>query len=295
MEGKKVLVTGASGLVGCALALELCKDNRVYGLARFRDAGVKEQLEQAGVSIVQKDVHRESLDDLPCDFDYVFSELAMTGKSSAQDPAKAHDVNTYFVGRLMHKWRSASGIILASTGSVYAPGPVLMDEDGTIGPVNTYAVSKLGGDVLGSFLCRQWQLPTSILRYYHPYGPTGGIPTTWATRIARGEEVPVNRKREPVYTPLYMSDVMRYTIEAARHCSVPAKLINVGGAELLSQTEIVAGFAEALGKEARVCDADEVTPSWVADVGLMSRLMGPPEVDMRDGLTRVARAVGGRT
>ncbi len=31
MKGQKILVTGAPGLVGSALTLELCKNNEVYG------------------------------------------------------------------------------------------------------------------------------------------------------------------------------------------------------------------------------------------------------------------------
>lgn len=293
MEGKKVLVTGASGLVGCALALELCKNNEVYGLARFRDATVRRQLEQAGMSIIQKDVPRDTLDDLPDDFDYVFSELVMIAGCD-ENPTEAFDVNAYFVGKLMERCRGVSGLVLGSTGAVYLQGTEPLDEQGTLGPSNGYSVSKFGGEVLGSFLSTQWQIPTCMLRYYHPYGPTGGRPTEWAGQIAHGEEIPVNRRQEPVYTPLYMTDVVRYTIEAAQHCSVPARPINIGGAEVRSQTEIIATLAGALGKEPRLTETDEVTGCWAADIGLMSRLMGPPTVSLGDGLARVARAVSGQ-
>lgn len=75
MKGKKVLVTGASGFVGQALALELCEGNEVYALARFRDEGARRLLESKGVICLARDVLREPLDDLPQDLDYVFNNL----------------------------------------------------------------------------------------------------------------------------------------------------------------------------------------------------------------------------
>ncbi len=286
MKGQKILVTGAPGLVGSALTLELCKNNEVYGLARFSDAGMRTKLEQAGVSIIQKDVHRESLDDLPDDFDYIFSQVVMVD-SCDENPGEAFDV----VGRLMDHCRKASGVVLASSGSVYAPGPDPLDEDGTIGPVNAYGISKLGGELLGIFLSQQWQIPTCILRYFFPYSPDGGRPTQWARQIANSEEILVNRAYDPVFSPLYMSDCIRYTIESARHCSVPATVINVGGAETVTQAEILAILSESLDVEPKFRETDEVPRFWNADVGLMLRLFGPPKVTLKEGLTRVAGAL----
>jgi len=287
MKGKKVLITGAPGLVGSALALELSKNNEVYGLARFTDAVMRRKLEQAGVSIFQKDVYRESLNDLPDDFDYVFSQVVMSA-SCDKKPSEAFDVNAYFVGRLMDHCRKASGVVLASSGSVYAPGPDPLDEDGPIGPIDTYGVSKLGGELLGRFLSQQWQIPTCILRYFFPYGLEGGRPTQWARQIARGEEIPLNRAYDPMFSPLYMSDCIRYTIESSSHCSVPARVINVGGTETVPQSDILDILSEGLGIEPMFRETDEVPRFWNADVGLMSRLFGTPEVTLREGLTRVA-------
>lgn len=292
MEGKKILVTGASGFVGHALALELCKHNQVYGLARFGNAKVKRELEQAGVATIQRDVHREGLDNLPRDFDYVFSELAMLTNCD-QNPEEAYAVNTYFVGRLMDCCRKASGVVLASTGAVYVPGHHPWDEHGVIGPRNTYSTSKFGGEVLGNFLCQQWRIPTCILRYFYPYGPAGGRMTQWARQIVRGEEIAVNRNCVSLYSPIYISDCVRYTIEAARLCSIPAKVINIGGTEVLSQTEIVASLSRTLGMEPKLRETDEAPPFWVGDVSLMIRLFGPPAVAIADGLARVAEAARG--
>lgn len=293
MQGKTVLVTGASGFIGSALALELSKNNRVYGLARFSDEPARQRLQRAGVSIIRKDVHRESLGPLPERFDYVFSELALP-YTCDDAPDEAHDVNTYFVGRLMDWCRDASGILLASTGAVYVPGHHMWSEQGMIGPCNTYGISKYGGEVLGSFLCRQWNIPTCILRYFNPYGPASGKVTDWARRVARGEEIDIDRANPAVVTPVHISDCVRYTVEAAGLCSVPGRVINIGGEEAMGQAEIVSIMSQALGVTAKFRDIENGPPFWTGDVTLLTRLFGPPLVPLRDGLRNIALEVCSR-
>ncbi|MDO8491859.1 MAG: NAD(P)-dependent oxidoreductase [Dehalococcoidia bacterium] len=290
IKGKTILVTGASGFVGSALALELCKNNHVYGLARFTNGAVRRQLQAAGVSIIQKDIRRESLGRLPERFDYVFSELAIL-YTCDDDPVEAHDVNTYFVGRLMGWCREASGIVLASTGAVYLPGHHMWSEQGMIAPRNTYGLSKYGGEVLGRFLCEQWNIPTCILRYFNPYGVAGGKVTGWARQVAHGEEIAIDRANTAVVTPIHISDCVRYTIEAAHQCQAPAQVINIGGEAAMDQVEIVSSLAGDMGKVPKFRDVSEAPPFWTGDVGLMLRLFGPPKVAIRAGLKKIAREV----
>ena len=48
LSGRRVLVTGASGLVAFPVAAELAKSNEVYAVARFSDPEQKRMLEDAG-------------------------------------------------------------------------------------------------------------------------------------------------------------------------------------------------------------------------------------------------------
>ena len=41
LSGKRVLVTGASGLVALPVAVELAKDNEVFAVARYSDPAQK--------------------------------------------------------------------------------------------------------------------------------------------------------------------------------------------------------------------------------------------------------------
>ena len=79
LKGKKILVLGASGFVGFSLALELAKTNEVHGMARFRDASVRRRLEDAGLTIIVKDVTKNRLDDVPTDGNGLKIKLSLLG------------------------------------------------------------------------------------------------------------------------------------------------------------------------------------------------------------------------
>ena len=48
LSGKRVLVTGASGLVAFPVAVELAKNNEVYAVARYSDPKQKQLIEASG-------------------------------------------------------------------------------------------------------------------------------------------------------------------------------------------------------------------------------------------------------
>lgn len=204
-------------------------------------------------------------------------------------------MNTYFVGRLVHHCQSVSGVVLTSTGALYLPGTSPCDEEGTIAPRNTYSVSKFGGEVLARFLSELYQIPTCILRYFYPYSPTGQLDHNLVKRLAKqiaaGEEILVNHSCIPRYNPIYISDCVRYTIDAVHLCSVPPKIINIGGTEEINQLELIAIISDMLGIEPKFRESEEIPLFWVGDFSLMERLLGAPAVSLRDGIARVVQAI----
>ena len=284
MKGKKILVSGASGFVGFSLALELASSNEVHGIARFRDASMRRILEDAGVTIIVKDVTGDGLDNVPTDFDYVFNELAML-RICDDYPREAFLVNTRFVADLLEHCRAADGVILASTGAVYKPSAEAWNENGRLLPANTYAVSKLCGEILGGYVSEKLNVPTCILRYFYPYGPlgVGGILARWADMMRRGEAIPVNRATVPYYNPHFISDCVELTIKAAELCKVPAATINVAGTEIKSKIQLLDMIREAFSVDYSVKDS-RADFAWVGDVSVMVKSLGEPKINLRNGI-----------
>lgn len=54
MQGRKILITGATGLIGRGLAFVLARDNEVHALARFSRPGVREEPERQGFRRYQR-------------------------------------------------------------------------------------------------------------------------------------------------------------------------------------------------------------------------------------------------
>ncbi len=290
MRGKKILITGASGFVGSTLARELCKTNKVYGLARFSDAELKRELESLGVICIAMDVLREDLGDLPNEVDYVFCQLVLI-QGCEQNPNAAYATNAYFVGKLMQHCRNVRGIILGSTGAVYRPSTVPWREDGAIGPNSTYSTSKFAGEVLGTFLSTLWDIPTCILRYFYPYSHWDGLIYRLAKRIVQGKPIPVGKRQVSYYDPIHLTDCVRFTIQSAQLCSVPPKVLNVAGVDVVSWRDLVYSLSEALQVTPNVVEQDADEPAWLADISMLKELLGEPKVRLKEGIAEVVQAI----
>ena len=71
IEGKRILVTGATGQVAGLMTEKLAERNEVFAAARFTDAKAKADLEAKGVRTAYFSMGEADLSSLP-DVDYVF-------------------------------------------------------------------------------------------------------------------------------------------------------------------------------------------------------------------------------
>ncbi|MFC2058112.1 NAD-dependent epimerase/dehydratase family protein [Chloroflexota bacterium] len=300
MEGQKVLVVGASGFVGYRLALHLCQNNEVYGLARFRDVRVKQQLESKGVVCISKDLSNANLDDLPQDFDYFFNELIMTDLGSyAERQREAFELNGQLVGRLMSHCRSVRGMVQTSTSGVYRPSLAALKEDDFIGPparLATYGISKFNGEAIATFSSNLWNIPTAILRLSYPYSDEGGLVFMFADMIAQHQPITINKSMGRCYNPIHLSDFIRYSENAVNFCSIPPRVMNAAGSEVVSIPDLLNMIGEALGTEPIIIDTDETQipltePTFVLDTTLLTSLMGEPSVKLDEGISGVAQRI----
>lgn len=299
LTGERVLVTGASGLIGAPMVRHLAASNRVYALARFTDPQARDDLASAGAEPVAADLGTLDPRELP-DVDYVFHAGAtMPSKGAERSRPGTFEVNVQATGRLMRRYAGVKGFVYCSSGSVYAyQGQRPLREDDPYGLHNnipTYAASKIAAESLVEFLSREQATPVTTVRIFTVYGPTGGTVTARIDLVARGEPVPVFPGGPNQQTPMYIDDAVDKAEAALVIGRVPPLVVNFAGSETASVQEYTQIAAGLLGTEVAHRDSpDAYYPIW-ADVTKMHAHLGRCRVGVAEGVRRVVEAAGRRT
>jgi UDP-glucuronate 4-epimerase len=286
LSGKRVLVTGASGLVALPVAVELAKNNDVYAVARYSDPAQKKMIEAAGAHAIAFDLAQADLSALPKSVDVVINYAVLPPSHKNL----AYEVNTGATGRLARRYRDCEAFVQGSTGSLYEyQGERPLREDDPYGlhsAGENYAASKIAAEYLLKHLSTDYQLPVTIVRIFSFYGPRGGGVTQRVDQVARGEPISVYPGRRNVHTPLYEDDYVAKTIAAARIAKIGAEIVNVGGSEAVTTQEYCLMAGEILGKKPIFVENSKSWPIW-ADTTKMEKLLGPSKVSVREGIGRI--------
>jgi nucleoside-diphosphate-sugar epimerase len=298
LKGERVLVTGASGLIGAPVAMHLAASNHVYALARFTDPTARDHVAGAGAEPITADLATIDATGLP-EVDYVFHAGAtLPSKGAERSRPRTFEVNVQATGRLLRRYAGVRGFVHCSSGSVYAyQGQRPLREDDPYGLHNnipTYSASKIAAESLVEFLSREQGTPTTTIRIFTVYGPTGGTVTSRVDLVARDEPVPVFPGGPNQQTPMYIDDAVEKAEVALTIGEVPPLVVNFAGSETASVQEYTGIAARLLGKDATHRESpDAYYPIW-ADVTRMHRYLGPCKVGVADGVRRVVEAAGRR-
>jgi nucleoside-diphosphate-sugar epimerase len=288
LSGRRVLVTGASGLVALPVAVALAKTNEVYALARFSNPEQKRLLDAAGTRTIAFDLAELDLSPLPRSVDVVINYGVLPPNNKEH-----YEVNAGAVGRLARRYRDCEAFVHGSTGSLYQyQGERPLREDDPYGlhsSAEPYAASKIAAEFLLKRLSEDYRMPTVMVRIFSFYGPRGGGVTQRIDQIAQGRPVSVYPGVRNVYTPLFEDDYVEKTIAAVAIAKTPAEIVNVGGTEAVTTQEYCDMAGEFLGKKPIFVENSRAWPIW-ADTTKMVQLLGPSRVSMREGVRRVIEA-----
>jgi UDP-glucuronate 4-epimerase len=288
LSGKRILVTGASGLVALPVARELAKNNEVYAVARFSDPAQKRLIETAGAKAVAFDLADEDLSSLPKSVDVVINYAVLP-----QAHKDSYNVNVGATGRLARRYRDCEAFVQGSTGSLYEyQGERPLREEDAYGlhrSIENYAASKIAAEFLLKHISIDYDLPVTMVRIFSFYGPRGGGVTQRVDQVARGEPVSIYPGAKNMHTPLYEDDYVEKTIAAAGIAKVGTEIINVGGTEAVTTQQYCEMAGEILGKTPIFVENSRAWPIW-GDTTKMVRLLGPSKVSVREGVRRVIEA-----
>jgi nucleoside-diphosphate-sugar epimerase len=293
LNDTKILMTGATGMVGRPIAMELARTNEVWAVARFGDSQVRSTLEDAGVRTVRVDLLETDLPALP-DVDYVLNFAV----SRTNDWGVDLDVNVDGLGALMYACRSAKAVLHCSTTAVYQEdGHRRFAENDPLGDnhrgggemFQTYSISKIAAEAMARSCARRLKLPTTIARLNVPYSDDGGWPAFLLEAMLAGVPVPVHEDSPSAYQPIHNDDMVATIpalLDAAR---TPATIVNWAGDEVSSIEEWCTYMAELTGLDATFAPTANTLSSVTCDLTRMHELVGHTQITWQDGLARMVK------
>ncbi|GAA1859257.1 hypothetical protein GCM10009836_44340 [Pseudonocardia ailaonensis] len=296
LRNKRIVVTGATGLLGRPLCSALAKENEVVAAARFGDPATADALRAERVEPVGFDLQNDDLSVLPASADVVFHLGASTMVAGSATPEQNHlmEVNVRATGRLLSRYRSASAFVYASSGAVYAyqGGRPVHEEDplALLPGLEDYSMSKIAAEQVVQSLAREWRTPTVILRIVGLYSERGGLLANRVDKVARGEPVAIRRGAANETTAMYETDFVEKIIRAPSVADVPPRVLNFTGTQTVTVPECCRLAGELLRTIPRLAQSEEAAHSVLLDTTRMQDALGATSVGVAEGIARVVEA-----
>lgn len=266
-EGRKVLVTGAAGFIGSHLTEALVEAGAdvtaIDDLSAGKLANLAHLQERSNFRFIKLDVCNSGaeMDAAFQGVDTVFHNAASKKNICLVDPQRDLAVNAGGALNLLEKAK-AHGVrkfLQASTGSVYGEPQIFpTDEQHPLHPVSYYGVSKLAGDRYVDVFHRLYGLDTTILRYFHVYGPRqesnefGGVVSIFLRRITSGQNPIVFGHGDQVRSFTYVGDLVEANLRAAMDPKATGQAYNAASGIRVTINELANGMLKLLDPHHRL-------------------------------------------
>ena len=298
------LVTGVAGFIGSHLAERLLQENHdVVGVDCFTDyyakslkkANVKRLLKEPGFSFVDVNLLTASLPELLMDCDYIFHQAAQAGvRSSWGAEFEIYtSLNVLATQRLLEacKGLNIRKFIYASSSSVYGDVQELpLREESILKPVSPYGVTKLAAEQLCYSYWKNYQIPTSSLRYFTVYGPRQRPDMAFhkfMRALLDGETIEIYGDGKQTRDFTFVSDIVNGNLLAMQSALVGG-VFNLGGGSRVVLNDVLETVQQVAGKGAKIVYRDvqrgDVKHTLADTSKAMSELAYRPQVDLSTGL-----------
>lgn len=249
---KTALVTGIAGFIGSHIAERLISMGvKVYGIDNL-SAGKKDNIPKGVFRFRNVDVcDLEKIEKV----DVIFHNAASKKNICLHDPQRDLEVNGGGTLRLLKlAFNHKAKFVHASTGSVYGDSPGKMTEWSGLNPCSYYGVSKLAGEKYVA-LFNKMGLDTTILRYFHVYGPRqesdpslGGVVAIFKSQIEQGNSLTIYGDGEQVRSFTHVNDIVETNIRAATYKWSKGEVFNVASGLKITINSLAALLMGRYGK-----------------------------------------------
>lgn len=283
MLASPLLILGAGGKMGPTLSMRAKRANpglRVIAVSRFSDHAARQRLEAYGVETCSLDLLNGDLTGLPDSEQLIY--LAGRKFGSSGQPSLTWAMNAIVPARVAARYCRAK-IVALSSGNIYplstpeSGGP---GEDSPAGPVGEYAQSVLARERVFEHYALSAGTETLLVRLNYAVEPRYGVLVDVATKVLRGEAVPLSMGYANV---IWQGDANSIILRAFSLCASPAAVLNLTGPEILSIRNVAEGFARRFGMTARWDGAEQET-ALLNNASRCMELFGPPSVSVEQAM-----------
>jgi UDP-glucuronate 4-epimerase len=310
----KVLVTGAAGFIGSALAHRLLdRGDEVVGIdnlndyydVRLKQARLERLRKRAEFRFLKLDIiERKPMDELFASgkFDAVMHLAAQAGvRYSIENPAAYIDANVVGFLNVLEGCRHSrvAHLVFASSSSVYGANTRLpfSEHDNVDHPVSLYAATKKANELMAHSYSHLYKLPCTGLRFFTVYGPWGRPDMAlfkFTEGILAGRPIPVFNRGEMVRDFTYVNDIVEGIVRVIDQPAAPAsswsgerpdpaasyapwRIFNIGNNQPVKLMRYVEVLEQCLGRKA-IVDLLPMQPgdvrATIADVSDLERAVG---------------------
>ena len=267
LAGRKVIVTGGAGFIGSHLCEELVATGAdvisMDDLSAGKDSNVALFAGKSNFRFAHKDIcdNDAEMKALFAGVDTVFHNAASKKNICLDNPQRDLDVNAGGVLNLLRHAMDAGvrKFVHGSTGSAYGEPKIFpTTEEHPLAPVSYYGVSKLAGERYVDVFRHLYGLDTTILRYFHVYGPRqesnefGGVVSIFLRRITEGQNPVVFGHGDQVRSFTYVKDLVAANVAAATDSSATGQAYNVASGIRVTINDLAKGMLEILDPEAKL-------------------------------------------
>ncbi len=252
---ENVLVTGGAGFIGSALVRGLLADEQVQRIVVIDNFDVGKSKNLAGLPAGRVEIHEVDIRDygrLEPLFEGVNTVFHLAAVASVprsiQEPVLCHEVN---VNGTFNVLRAAAHklvrrVVFAASSAAYGNAPEQPKrEDMLPDPLSPYAVHKLAGEYYMKTFWDTYRLETVSLRYFNVYGPRqdpsspySGVLSVFAERLLDGQAPTIHGDGEQSRDFVFVDDIVRLNLLAARAPEAAGKTYNGGRGERTTLNQV---------------------------------------------------------
>ena len=310
-----ILITGAAGFIGADLARKLLNQGHtIVGLDNFNDyyavslkhdrvLETKKHAKANAFSMLDMDiVDRQLMKDLfvAQQFDVVVHLAAQAGvRYSLENPESYIDSNLVGFANILEGCRQnhVKHLVYASSSSVYGANKnfPFKETDRVDNPVSLYAATKKANELMAHSYAQLYCLQCTGLRFFTVYGPWGRpdmAPFRFASRMLKGEPIPVYNNGDMIRDFTYIDDItegVRLVVGSDNNAG-GHEVLNIGRGQAVPLMEFIDALSSHLRVEARLNmmpmqDGD--VPRTMADTEKLTSKYGyAPKVSVAEGVEK---------